>query len=469
MKQTKWELPLFSMYDHTGMERHLEEMAQRGWLLDKCGKWGWIYRRTEPRRVHYAVTYFPKASYYEPGPSEDKQVFQDYCAEAGWELVADWAQIQIFRSEREHPLPIETDAAMQVENVHRAMKGTFLPSYLTLIGVAVLWAVMLLWQLSSDPIGTLTRGNNLFLLVLCESVLFLMGACEITGYYRWRRRARAAAERDGSFTPTRSHRWFQVVLLVIVLIGFLIWLLGSWMGSRRGLVFAVSGVLYAIILILLVNLITRLLKRRGVSAKVNRTVTLVSSFLISFAGIALLGYGVFKLSDTGWLRDTPPADSYELYGMTWEVYADPLPLTVEDLTGQVYPDKIYSYELDRESSFLASRTEVCQDVRLDVEADLPELRYEIITCLPFLYDLCRQDFLDQMTRRNEDIPQEYWDEYRPVDASLWGAEEAYQYYSSGAPRDTYLVCWKDRIVEITFDWAPTAEQIAIAAEKLQNF
>ena len=77
MRNTKRELPLFSMYDHTGMERHLEEMAVQGWMLEKTTGFGWVYRRCEARRVRYAVTYFPKASAYEPGPSEDKQIFQD--------------------------------------------------------------------------------------------------------------------------------------------------------------------------------------------------------------------------------------------------------------------------------------------------------------------------------------------------------------------------------------------------------
>lgn len=108
MRNTKRELPLFSMYDHTGMERHLEEMAVQGWMLEKTTGFGWVYRRCEARRVRYAVTYFPKASAYEPGPSEDKQIFQDYCAQAGWELVSDAAQMQIFRTEAENPLPIET-------------------------------------------------------------------------------------------------------------------------------------------------------------------------------------------------------------------------------------------------------------------------------------------------------------------------------------------------------------------------
>ena len=162
MRNTKRELPLFSMYDHTGMERHLEEMAVQGWMLEKTTGFGWVYRRCEARRVRYAVTYFPKASAYEPGPSEDKQIFQDYCAQAGWELVSDAAQMQIFRTEAENSLPIETDAAIQVDNIHRAMKRSFLPSHFALMAVSLLWAGLLGWRLMTDPIGLLSSNSNLF-------------------------------------------------------------------------------------------------------------------------------------------------------------------------------------------------------------------------------------------------------------------------------------------------------------------
>ena len=31
MQAKRWELNLYSFYDHTGMERHLEKMAAKGW------------------------------------------------------------------------------------------------------------------------------------------------------------------------------------------------------------------------------------------------------------------------------------------------------------------------------------------------------------------------------------------------------------------------------------------------------
>ena len=53
-----------------------------------------------------------------------------------------------------------------------------------------------------------------------------------------------------------------------------------------------------------------------------------------------------------------------------------------------------------------------------------------------------------------------------MDPAPWGAEEVYQLYRAGEPSDQYLVCWPDRILEIDFGWTPTADQCALAAEKL---
>ena len=53
----RYEYPLYAFYDHTGMARHLEKMAQKGWMLDRIHTNGlWRYRRIEPQTLHFAVT-----------------------------------------------------------------------------------------------------------------------------------------------------------------------------------------------------------------------------------------------------------------------------------------------------------------------------------------------------------------------------------------------------------------------------
>ena len=140
--------------------------------------------------------------------------------------------------------------------------------------------------------------------------------------------------------------------------------------------------------------------------------------------------------------------------------------------GDLVPDDYdrWSTQLNRNSSPLLTHIEADQRPRLG-DGDLPDLSYEIVIVkASFLYDLCKQDYIDWLERDNDKLPQEYWAEYRPVNSAPWGATEVYQRYGSGEPINQFLVCWPDRIAEIDFDWdwEITDELIAITAEKLKT-
>ena len=55
-----------------------------------------------------------------------------------------------------------------------------------------------------------------------------------------------------------------------------------------------------------------------------------------------------------------------------------------------------------------------------------------------------------------------------MDASVWGADEAYRAYFDDSFLNTYLLFWGNRIVEIKFYWDPTAQQLAQAGEILSR-
>ena len=62
--------------------------------------------------------------------------------------------------------------------------------------------------------------------------------------------------------------------------------------------------------------------------------------------------------------------------------------------------------------------------------------------------------------------------WTPVDAAPWGAQEAYQYVCDGELWGTYLLCYQDRMVKISFapwyDTLPTAEQMTLVEAILCN-
>ena len=86
MREFKYQMSIYNLFDYTGVERHLEKMAAKGWRFTSIGNFFWVYRRTEPAKVKYSVTYVPEASQFDPEPLEKQKDIEAYCEEAGWKL-----------------------------------------------------------------------------------------------------------------------------------------------------------------------------------------------------------------------------------------------------------------------------------------------------------------------------------------------------------------------------------------------
>ena len=350
MKHTKREwMPLYSFLDRKRVTDHLADMAARGWMLDRLGTWSWHYRRTEPKQLRFAVTFFAGAGRFSPAPAAGRA---EAAVEAGL------------------PLP---DL--------RSARG---------LGILVLmWSGLLIAGL----FASISRSTGMVILTIGMVLFFAL-------VYFLANAARKALQR------LRCPPWANLLVIVGICIAM-------FAGGTTGLF----------------------------------------ALMIRNAG-------------SGWLEDHPPVETYTAHGMTWSVYADPIPLRVEDLVDIDYDG--WSTEADVEWSPLAAHGEYRQDARLG-DGDLPELRYEIVTVkLPFLYGLCKRDFIQWVERDNDQLPMEYWEEYRTVTAAPWGAEEVFQRYSGAEPVNQFLLCWPDRMAEVKlpWDWRLTADQMAVIGEKL---
>lgn len=463
MKQTKHELLMFySYYDRSGIARHLENMAAQGWMLEKLGNWSWRYRRMEPRKLHFAVTYFPTASQFDPHPSEGQETFWDLCAMAGWELVSTAAQIQIFCNEQEDPVPIETDPNLELDTMNRSMKRGFLSSYWALLVISLMQIGMNLWQLRKDPIDVLSSSSRLS---SCFGYLplLILTLVELIRYYRWRRKARASVESGLPLPDLRSSRKLSIFILVLTLLELLVMFADSF--SSRGMtILLVLIFLYMALMFFLVNSTTKTLKRMNVSRSINMAVTIGMTIALTFGMMGGMVALIFKMGSS-WLEDRPPAETYEAHGMTWEVYHDDIPLRIEDLMKVDYDE--WSTVAHVDHSPLVTHREYFQQARLGAPKEIPDLTYEIVEVhTPFLYDLCKQDMITQYWYNH---PEEYRDNYLPVDTAPWGADEVYQRHNyDGSPSNYYLLCWENRMAEIHFYWDPTPEQMALAGQTLKE-
>ena len=417
----------------------MERMAAEGWLLEKIGGFTWHYRRTEPKKLTFSVSYFPKASVFDPGPSEEQETFHDFCAHTGWTLAASSAQLQVFYNARPDPVPIDTDPALEVEAIHKAAKKSWMISQIMLLAVGMLNFGQFLWRLFDDTVATLSSSLMLFSLV-CWPVLFVLIGTDLATYFLWRRRALKAAE-QGEFLATRSHPMLQKLALAVVLVG-MVWCLSYLRGGLLPLMVVYLVCMFGIVFV--VMQLRELLKRKKVSTGVNRAITLGACAVLPLILVVLTL--VFVLKTNGFGQE----DSGQL------------PLTLADLVEKPAdgePDQ--SVQLNR--SPLVSTLAVNQYLWLGPNIGDPAphwLEYTVVEVkVPALYGVCQNDLLHQHDR--------YGEHYSPIDAAPWGAQEAYQSaYEDSGPMNHFLLCYPDRIVEFYFDGELTPARMAVVGETL---
>lgn len=118
MSDKKMRLELHDFLNRDGICRHLEKMAEKGWLLEKMGGLMWTYGRISPQKLKFALYYSPTADAENAEALEKQDAFYEMCRHDGWEFAcADWG-MQVFYNQRPDPVPLETEPALEVDRIH---------------------------------------------------------------------------------------------------------------------------------------------------------------------------------------------------------------------------------------------------------------------------------------------------------------------------------------------------------------
>nr|WP_326165060.1 DUF2812 domain-containing protein [uncultured Oscillibacter sp.] len=471
MKDVRYRWNTLCIYDRRGVEEHLTAMAAKGWRLEKTGNTLWKYRRAEPAEVRYAVTYSAGASQFEPGPTEGQQSLEELCAAAGWTKVCDWCQMQIFSTEDPAAVPLETDEAIRLENLHRSMRKNFLPANFILLAVGLFMSASFLGTLSVKPLQILQRNASLF-----SGPLFVLVAaleiCTLCHYYGWRRRSLRSIAGGGPCAPISTRAYQRLNAAGLVLVGiFLALYLAMELAGGGGRGHALFLVLYLALFALVVALIrgtTALLRRRGVSKWWNIAGTLAADVVLVSVMIGGLAWGAIRFDWSG----SGSGETYTYHHLEFDVHPrEDVPLTLTDLTGETY--RHTSREWRSEGSFFVPKQSYREYALQDTEGASKDvwpgsLHLSYTICEPrgrWLYDALVEDLLNIEDRK--EIP-EFQRIYREEDPAPWGAEAAYQQYyrQDGDAADDWLLCWPGRVVLLSLDRPLTDAEKAVIRERL---
>ncbi len=432
MKDMKKKVEFFTFYDKTGIEKHLEQMALEGWLLEKMSAFRWTYRRIEPKKIHFSVSYYATVTDFEPEPTEQQQAFNEFCEHSGWKLATQTVQMQVFYNENDDPVPIETDPMLEIENIHISVKKTVLVTYFLMLFLGFLLGGSFISTLLGDPILLLSSSIRLFTGIWCI-VAFVYSLTELITYFTWRRKAKKLAE-QGVFLETRGHRKLGFAIVVFMLVSVVLYLISL---ANTGLQFYMTA--YLLIFLAgfpLVNGVKAFLKKKKVKAGANKALTFAASFTLAFV---LMG-ALTAVTILGIRNGAFESDLKEL------------PFTIGELLD--VDDSNYLKTRGKEDSIILGQYRSSQHPNTYEHS--PAMQYTITEVkMPFLYDfvvdtLCHH--YDEWKGWNSTY------EYKETDATVWGAKKAWELYRNGESDHTFLVCYDRYILEISVDWELTAEQ-----------
>lgn len=429
---------VFAFYDRTGIQAFLEKQASRGWHLENTGILFWKFRRTEAKTVHYSVTYQGKLEPDDPAADARNQLFAEYCAHGGWELAADNARMQIFRSEAEDPTPIETDAMMEVENIHRAAKKSVLAARIMNVITAVLLITAFVMRLWNMPLTLLLSASSVIYFV-CLLLLFFVPLAEMVMYICWYRKARRAAGMDGSFVPTDGTRIHAVLR---ILLGILVLLLLLSFGAQLSLAMVIGGIILLAGAVLIIQNSKRM-RENCYPAFENRTYTallMVVLILVSVVATNIL------MNIQGHCSATPYDAPLHSYHMN---------------SGAAVHDNCNSRVED--SLFVRQAIVACS-------ADEERLVYNVADVkLGAAYGIALDNYLlmyeDPMYKKL--LGEGFDPTFRETDATVWGANAAYYLYNEKLGGNIYILCYDSRILYISYTQDLTPDRIETVKQLLE--
>lgn len=470
MKDVKYQWNTLCLYDYRGVEERLSAMAAKGWRLEKAGNTFWKYRRADPAKVRYAVTYSAGASQFNPGPTEGQQSLEELCAAAGWEKVCGWFQMQIFSTEDPAAVPLETDEAVRLENIHRSMRKNFLPTNVVLLAIGLFMSVSFLGTLFVNPLHILERNASL----LTGPLFLLVTALEVytlCHYYGWRRKSLRSTGAGGPCAPIRTKIYQRLnraglVLVGVFLVLYLLMELASG-GRNYGLFSVVYLALFSVVTAL-VRGTTALLRKRRVSKGWNIAGTLTVDVVLAFAMVGGLTWAAIHFN---WFTGGS-GETYTYRHLEFDVHPrEDVPLTLSDLTGESY--RHISRDWRFAGSFFVPKRSYREYALRNTEQEAEDAWLGSSHLSYTIYEPKGQGLSDALVEdllaeeEHSGVP-EFDRVYQAEDPAPWGAEAAYRqcYRLDGNAAGSWLLCWSGRVVGLSMDWEPTDAQKALVAARL---
>lgn len=206
---------VFQPYETGAVETFLTKKASEGWMIDSIkGRaktpFIFVFRRDEPQKLTFSVDYFRWGSIYEEEPMMPTEEYIEYCEKAGWRHACTKGKMQVFYTELEGMVPIQTDDSVKFKSISDAfVKQNII---YVLLSLPVLWLHIFWFNFNFESFITenLLIANVVALALILTTVLWVW-----IDFMKWRRNAKKCLKEERELPiETQKHVFTQLHFII---------------------------------------------------------------------------------------------------------------------------------------------------------------------------------------------------------------------------------------------------------------
>lgn len=287
----KYTFYRFREYETQAFAEFLEMMAAKGWFLENiCNRICQCFEKGEPRKLKFSVVILPPGTDNDSPYRDEAVQLRLLCEEAGWHLQYGGSLWQVFYSEEENPVPIETDLRLQLK-IQKSVSLSFWEVFGGLFPVViVLQQLHLLLRDPGQGLADLNRVSACMVFIF----LWMLVVLRLVSIVLWFRKAEKSVERSGqiptvAFRTVKRRQYLFMIAFVLSLFTIVFTAAESF---RTRLIWFVAFSAFALVCLL----VEIWVERRGEGSTWDRsTASAVGSLMIGFAVVALVITGLNRL------------------------------------------------------------------------------------------------------------------------------------------------------------------------------
>lgn len=452
----------FDGFECKGAEEYLQEMAEKGWLLDEVRGGIYYFVPIEPRKQRYAVKVFDGASYDDMEPSENSLSYAEYCEKAGWHFVGSLGKLHFFYEKQPGAVNIETDARLEFRSVVKYELLRFGYSYLGLLFVLGINLI----GLCTRPFSQIITQYSTFLIIAMEVLVGVMLIWKIGNSLIWyfinKRRVKNGEEIV--FRGRTSIKINNGIFLTIMIIFLILIIAVGVFGRSVFAIFIFAGIIFVMGLVFVITAFIYKPKASKIPLKTIIALIIVGIFVL--LSVFLLCWFSFLSYFNNYKKTYVEKVAEE--NTSSIVDQDKVPLTAQDL-GIIGKGVLRNQKTDEHTVF-ATNLNYYSDFEFFNEEDTESvgINYEVFTS-PYTWIMGKYDN-EKLYHSYLDFP-EKWTE---VDADIWNASTVYcrhdeidEYHS--VPDVRYLVIYPNAVLDFSADKKDLSHKdIKLICDKLHN-